>query len=261
MGFLERLKKLEHARTHPTKPTNPPQGAEKVGFVGFVAPYLASVEVFSPPSPRAANDSPPCTDPKNRGIEAQYKNTVTTNPAHVDTTAAQDWAELDKAYQAHHVACPTCMAAGKGYGLLRCGTGAALWAAYDVAEPVHGKVSARGAQPAPAIHTPSADIHPSLLTAATPDEISVMLKRLSAFAGRGVGVDDADRLVDKLLIRDRENERVGCCVECSHLRGNAPGRWQCGDNARITNELAGAWLGAAFVHQQLHHCPNRKVAP
>jgi hypothetical protein len=149
MSFLERLKKLEHVRTHPTKPTKPPQGAEKVGFVGFVAPYLASVEVFSPPSPRAANDSPPCTDPKNRGIEAHYKNSVVTNPAHVgttaaqsrnswdtpidpDTTAAQDWAELDKAYQAHHMACPTCIGAGKGYGL-RCGAGAALWAAYVAA--------------------------------------------------------------------------------------------------------------------------------
>ncbi len=41
-----------------------------------------------------------------------------------------EWATLDKAYQAHHFGCPTCIAAGKGYGL-RCGTGAALWAEYD----------------------------------------------------------------------------------------------------------------------------------
>lgn len=41
-----------------------------------------------------------------------------------------EWATLDKAYQAHHAACPVCIAAGKGYGL-RCGTGAALWAEYD----------------------------------------------------------------------------------------------------------------------------------
>lgn len=48
-------------------------------------------------------------------------------------TAAQepaDWKDLDRAYQAHHITCPTCIAAGKGYGL-RCGTGTALWAAYD----------------------------------------------------------------------------------------------------------------------------------
>ncbi len=43
---------------------------------------------------------------------------------------APDWRELDKAYQAHHFKCPTCIAAGLGYGL-RCGVGAALWTAYS----------------------------------------------------------------------------------------------------------------------------------
>lgn len=45
---------------------------------------------------------------------------------------AAEWETLDKAYQAHHLACPACVAAGKGYGL-RCGTGSALWAEYDQA--------------------------------------------------------------------------------------------------------------------------------
>ncbi len=40
------------------------------------------------------------------------------------------WLELDKAYQLHHFKCPPCVAAGLGYGL-RCGTGAALWSAYQ----------------------------------------------------------------------------------------------------------------------------------
>lgn len=42
------------------------------------------------------------------------------------------WRELAAAYHQHHFTCPTCIAAGKGYGL-RCGTGAALWAAYGAA--------------------------------------------------------------------------------------------------------------------------------
>ncbi len=48
--------------------------------------------------------------------------------------AVPDWRELDKAYQAHHFKCPTCIAAGRGlsYGL-RCGTGSALWSAYSKA--------------------------------------------------------------------------------------------------------------------------------
>ncbi len=40
------------------------------------------------------------------------------------------WRELDKAYQLHHFACSTCIAAGLGYGL-RCGVGAALWTIYQ----------------------------------------------------------------------------------------------------------------------------------
>ena len=46
-----------------------------------------------------------------------------------------DWHALDAAYLAHHFNCPTCIAAGRGsrYGL-RCGTGAALWRAYSVAQ-------------------------------------------------------------------------------------------------------------------------------
>ena len=36
------------------------------------------------------------------------------------------WLELDRAYQRHHFACPTCIAAGQGRGL-RCGLGAAMW--------------------------------------------------------------------------------------------------------------------------------------
>lgn len=47
---------------------------------------------------------------------------------------AQSWRPLADAYHGHHFTCPTCIAAGKGYGL-RCGAGAALWAAYDQAEP------------------------------------------------------------------------------------------------------------------------------
>ena len=42
------------------------------------------------------------------------------------------WRELATAYHLHHFKCGTCIAAGRGaqYGL-RCGTGAALWNAYQ----------------------------------------------------------------------------------------------------------------------------------
>ena len=47
---------------------------------------------------------------------------------------AIDWRPLAQAYHQHHFACPTCCAAGKGYGL-RCGTGTTLWSAYSAAAP------------------------------------------------------------------------------------------------------------------------------
>ena len=42
------------------------------------------------------------------------------------------WRELATAYHLHHFKCRTCIAAGRGAGYgLRCGTGAALWSAYQ----------------------------------------------------------------------------------------------------------------------------------
>ena len=40
------------------------------------------------------------------------------------------WLHLDRAYQAHHFNCPTCIAAGWGNGQ-RCQTGFVLWKAYS----------------------------------------------------------------------------------------------------------------------------------
>lgn len=74
--------------------------------------------------------------------------------------ASTDWQALDKAYQAHHVNCPTCIAAGKGYGL-RCGVGAALWAAYDAADmPLRGQVPARAVgKVSPRVRTEAGEPH------------------------------------------------------------------------------------------------------
>ncbi len=46
-----------------------------------------------------------------------------------DRSPAVPWRESDRAYLAHHAECHACQCAGRGYGL-RCGAGAALWAAY-----------------------------------------------------------------------------------------------------------------------------------
>ena len=81
-----------------------------------------------------------------------------------------------------------------------------------------------------------------------------MFQRLELFAARGLTEGEADRLTDKLLVRDREVfDHLGVCAECVNLKGTGPGHWKCGDT-RTTNDLAGAWVGAAFVHLRLHRC-------
>jgi hypothetical protein len=177
---------------------------------------------------------------------------ATLSPATAPTEPL-DWHALDKAYQAHHVTCPVCIAAGKVDGQ-RCGTGAALWAAYDQTPKPAPTRAQPAPAPAPPVPKPVAGIHPSLMTAATPDEIKRMVQRLALFAARGLSEGEADRLTDKLLVRDREVfDRRGVCAECVNLKGTGPGRWKCGDT-RTTNDLAGAWVGAAFVHLRLHRC-------
>jgi hypothetical protein len=84
-------------------------------------------------------------------------------------------------------------------------------------------------------------------------------KRLALFAARGVRGDDAEALAQRLLMRDREGDRRGMCAECRHLVGGGPGRWKCCDT-RTTNDLAGAWVGAAFVHLRLHRCNSLEKA-
>lgn len=59
--------------------------------------------------------------------------------------------------------------------------------------------------------------------AANTAEMSAMSTRLATFARIGLPVDQAEKLADKLLIRDREGDDRHACLECGHLSG----RWRC----------------------------------
>ena len=76
-------------------------------------------------------------------ISAAVATVATVAVANAQKLAANDlatepladpnaWRELANAYQAHHFACPQCIAAGRGaiYGF-RCDVGAALWRSYQ----------------------------------------------------------------------------------------------------------------------------------
>ena len=72
----------------------------------------------------ASTQSPALVQPPAPAPDKPSKQTFMEN--------ADTWLHLDRAYQAHHFACPVCIAAGRGAGYgLRCGTGAALWTSYS----------------------------------------------------------------------------------------------------------------------------------
>jgi hypothetical protein len=69
-------------------------------------------------------------------------------------------------------------------------------------------------------------------------EIDTLLVRLALFSDKGLSLDGAERLADKLVFRDRESDDRRLCLECVHLQGH--GHWRCGN-----------WLSAAVAQKGL----------
>ena len=57
-------------------------------------------------------------------------------------------------------------------------------------------------------------------------EVDTFTARLARFIDKGVSYDEAERLADALVIRDREGDDRRLCLECPHLQG--VGRLRCG---------------------------------
>ena len=64
-------------------------------------------------------------------------------------------------------------------------------------------------------------------TAMNSGEIDTYTMRLARFTDKGVSHENAERLADALVIRDREGDDRRLCLECPHLHGY--GRWRCGN--------------------------------
>ena len=205
---------------------------------------VATVTVAIPENQSAAND-PACP----KASEPQIEPTVNTS---LDTA---DSKTLDVAYQAHYFKCTTCIASGLGRGP-RCGVGSELWTLYcQAVQPNLNMRDRHEISPTSSDPSPESPPRPQI----TDEENIINTARLTLFDARGLNADDTERLAEKLLVRDRELGRWGACAECSHLTGTRPGRWRCSDRSHVRiNELAGAWLAAVFVHQQLHNCCGRR---
>jgi hypothetical protein len=86
-------------------------------------------------------------------------------------------------------------------------------------------------------------------------EIDLFSIRLEHFRSLGLDLDSAEKLADRLVIRDRDMDGRIVCFECCHLRNG----WRC-----MNWRNAGAWVHHSnsnlhndFVHQ-LQRCPGFK---
>ena len=81
-------------------------------------------------------------------------------------------------------------------------------------------------------------------------EIDTFTGRLQHFTRRGLLALDAERLADKLVMRDREADDRRLCLECVHLAGRAD-VWGCRNwqRAGIASMGRDAQLSAALVNQ------------
>ena len=57
-------------------------------------------------------------------------------------------------------------------------------------------------------------------------EVKLTLERLR-FLGSRLSEDDAERMADRLIARERERLDMTYCFECHHLEGHGSGPWRC----------------------------------
>ena len=107
---------------------------------------------------------------------------------------------------------------------------------------------------------PDADCWPHS-TAMTGAEIDTFTARLARFTDKGLPLDDAERMADKLVTRDREGDDRRLCLECGHLAGHAAGSWGCRawQRAGVAIRARDAQLPGDLV-RQLQRCDGFEVA-
>ena len=86
-------------------------------------------------------------------------------------------------------------------------------------------------------------------------EIDTFTARVARFTDKGLRLDDADELADKLVKRDRDLDDRRLCLECIHLAGQSATTWSCRNwqRAGVALRAGDARLSAALVHQ-LQRC-------
>ena len=91
-------------------------------------------------------------------------------------------------------------------------------------------------------------------------EIDTFIARLARFTDKGMALEAAEELADRLVTRDREADDRRLCLECAHLAGRADA-WECRNwqQAGIASKARDAQLPAALVIQP-QRCDGFKAA-
>lgn len=103
----------------------------------------------------------------------------------------------------------------------------------------------------PAAHAPAIDPdrwcwpHSSAMNG---QELDTLMAREALFCQRGASAQDAERLADRLVNRDRDDDRR-LCLECRHLRGAGP--YRCG-NAQAAGVHADLARDLVLTLQRCH---------
>jgi hypothetical protein len=79
-------------------------------------------------------------------------------------------------------------------------------------------------------------------------EIDTFTARVESLNTKGVSLEDAERLADELLTRDRERDDRRMCLECAHLKGS--GRWRCGNWQRADVSAEGLATDLVLMRQR-----------
>ena len=91
-------------------------------------------------------------------------------------------------------------------------------------------------------------------------EIELFNRRAALFVRRGADEAQAEKLADRLVTRDREDDDRRLCLECRHLQGATP--WRCGHwfMAGVAVRSGDAGLARDMV-MLLQRCPGAHSIP
>lgn len=92
-------------------------------------------------------------------------------------------------------------------------------------------------------------------TAMNTVELDTFTKRLARFTDKGMGLEDAELMADKMVKRDRTLDDRRVCLECTHLAGQSGAVWHCKNwmSVGVASKVGDARLTISLV-LQLKRC-------